>query len=71
MTQHDDEPTPCPICHEPGGFHTSVQHQTRTVPAELTWGPGEPPPWTREKSTEPAHVKEDAAAVLDIIKEHA
>lgn len=65
-----DEPTPCLVCGESGGFHDPALHQARTVPAGLTWRPGELPPWEREESVEPAHIKEDAAAVLDVIKEH-
>jgi hypothetical protein len=59
---------PCPICHEAGGFHNGTVHSSHQVPVDLTWKSSELPPWDREKSVEPAHIKEDTAAVLGVLK---
>lgn len=65
------EPAPCPVCREPGGFHTTAAHQARQVPADLTWKAGELAPWQRDQpdaAPVPTVVKEDAAAVLSVLK---
>lgn len=64
-----DDPTLCPVCRQPAGFHDPATHSARQVPANLTWKAGELPPWQQEKAGEPAHVKQDAAAVLGVLKE--
>lgn len=63
------DPSPCPVCTQPAGFHDPVIHGAHVVPAHAIWRKaGELLPWKREKPTEPAHVKEDTAAILGVLK---
>jgi hypothetical protein len=52
------------------GFHDPAIHQARQVPKELTWKAGELAPWQRDQPGPqvPTVVKEDAAAVLGVLK---
>lgn len=61
-------PGPCPVCREPGGFHNPAAHAGRQVPTGLTWKAGEKPPWERDEPVAPAHVQEDATAILSVLK---
>jgi hypothetical protein len=63
----EPEQAPCPVCASGHGFHAPAAHQAHQVPPELTWKPGEAPPW-EDEIVEPPHVKEDTAAVLSVLK---
>lgn len=64
------EPAPCPVCARGGGSHDPVIHQAHQVSEELTWKAGELAPWQRDQlgPQVPTVVKEDAAAVLGVLK---
>jgi hypothetical protein len=53
------EPTPCPVCRLPGGFHNPAVHGAHQVPAHLTWKSGERAPW--------AVAQHDAALALGVV----
>lgn len=62
-----DEPTPCPVCRQPGGFHDSTIHNAHEVPRRLTWKPGEPPPWSWKLVTT-GTVAEDEESLRKVLR---
>ena len=63
-----DEPTPCPVCRQPGGFHDPAIHNAHEVPRRSTWKPGEPPPWDWRLHAGPSVTPEDQGAVLKVLR---
>lgn len=63
-----DDPTPCPVCRQPGGFHDLAVHNAHLVPRQLAWKPGEPTPWEWKQHVGPSVAPEDHGAVLKVLR---